>query len=449
MPEAIYQFPPGFLWGTATASHQVEGQNTNNNWYAWECEEGRILNGDKSGLACDWWGGRWKEDLDRARSTGQNAHRMSIEWSRIQPAPDRWDENALDHYRDIIRGMTERKLKPMVTLHHFTDPLWLTERGAWEDDGTPELFVRYVSKVVEALQEYVELWVTINEPNVYTYGGYMDGGFPPGKNETGTAFIVLKNMVRGHALAYKAIHDLQPQAQVGIAPNYRSFAPARSWMPPDKWMANFLSQSYNDAFPRALVDGKLSFAFNSAQIPEAKGTMDFFGINYYTRDLVKFVLSPEKQFNERFFPEEAELSDTGFLANIPEGLFEGLKWARGYGLPIYVTENGVENVNDDLRPRYLIQHIHQMWRAVNFNWNIQGYFEWSLVDNFEWERGWTQRFGLWGLDVDSQIRLRRTSVDIYERICKENAISSRLVEKYTPEIMDKLFPGFKGFRETP
>ena len=103
----------------------------------------------------------------------------------------------------------------------------------------------------------------------------------------------------------------------------------------------------------------------------------------------------------------------------------------------------MENVNDDLRPRYLIQHIHQMWRAVNFNWNIQGYFEWSLVDNFEWERGWTQRFGLWGLDVDSQIRLRRTSVDVYERICKENAISSRLVEKYTPEIMDKLFPGFQ------
>ena len=264
MPEAIYQFPSGFFWGTATASHQVEGNNTNNNWYAWETEGGRILNGDKSGLACDWWGGRWKEDLDRAHSTGQNAHRMSIEWSRIQPAPDRWDENALDHYRDIIRGMTERKLKPMITLHHFTDPLWLVERGAWEDDATPELFARYVSKVVEALQEYVELWVTINEPNVYTYGGYMNGGFPPGKNETGAAFTVLKNMVRGHALAYKVIHDIQPKAQVGIAPNYRSFAPARSWMPLDKLVADMLSKSYNDAFPKALVDGKLSFAFNSA-----------------------------------------------------------------------------------------------------------------------------------------------------------------------------------------
>ena len=128
MPSISYHFPAGFLWGTATSSHQVEGKNTNNNWSAWEEQPGNILQGQRAGLACDWWGGRWKDDFDRARETNQNAHRLSIEWSRIQPAPDRWDENALDYYRQMIRSLVERKITPMVTLHHFTDPLWLVEK---------------------------------------------------------------------------------------------------------------------------------------------------------------------------------------------------------------------------------------------------------------------------------------------------------------------------------
>ena len=124
MPRATFHFPQGFLWGTATAAHQVEGFNTNNDMWAWEQQEGRIRNGDKSGRACDWWAGRWREDLDRAHETYQNAHRLSVEWSRIQPAPDRWDEQALDKYRDILKGLKERKMVAMVTLHHFTNPMW-------------------------------------------------------------------------------------------------------------------------------------------------------------------------------------------------------------------------------------------------------------------------------------------------------------------------------------
>src|SRR5690606_3818692 len=134
MAQASYHFPRGFLWGTATSSHQVEGHNPPNNWTAWEQEKGRILHDHKSGLACDWWGGRWREDLDRAADSGQNTHRLSLEWSRIQPAPDRWDEAALDRYREIMRGMFERSLLPMVTLQHFTLPLWLAEPGGWENE---------------------------------------------------------------------------------------------------------------------------------------------------------------------------------------------------------------------------------------------------------------------------------------------------------------------------
>ncbi|GAP14002.1 glycosyl hydrolase family 1 [Longilinea arvoryzae] len=441
MPQATFNFPAGFLWGAATAAHQVEGGNTNNNWAAWEAEPGRILNGDRSGLACDWWGGRWKEDLDRAAETGQNAHRMSIEWSRVQPTPDHWDEDALDHYREIMRGMLARGLTPMVTLHHFTDPLWFYNQGGWELENAPELFEKYVSRVVEALKEYVSLWVTINEPNVYVVSGYTGTDFPPGKGDMNAAFTVLRNLVRGHAAAYQAIKRIQKNSVVGIAVNYRSFKPACAASPFDSLLARFLHNSYNDSFTRALKTGELHFAAKHVAVPEAAGTQDFIGVNYYTRDLVRFApLASRDLFMKRFFPKDALLSPTGFIAHVPDGMFEALRWANGYGLPIYITENGVEDAADELRPRYLVEHLHQVWRAANFNFPIKGYFHWSLVDNFEWERGWSQRFGLWGLDIQTQARIRRRSVDLYAEICRQNAISSDTVQRFAPEAYPRLFP---------
>lgn len=441
MASASFHFPAGFLWGSATAAHQVEGGNTNNNWYAWEEEPGRIIHGHRSGLACDWWGGRWKEDMDRAAEGGQNAHRLSVEWSRIQPTPEAWDEDALEHYRQIVRGMVERGLKPMVTLHHFTDPLWLMEQGGWENDQTPVLFERFTRRVVHALKEYVNLWVTINEPNCYFYFGYMAGSFPPGKKDTRAAGRVLVNLVRGHAAAYRAIHEIQREARVGFALNYRSFKAAKTWSPLDKAQARLRHAMWNNSFTNALVDGRVRYLGVNTRVREAAGTQDYLGVNYYSRDLVAFdLLKPGDFFARSFYPPQAELSTTGFLANVPDGMYEALKWARGYGLPIIVTENGVEDADDTLRPQYLIEHLHKTWRAVNFNWPIEGYFYWSQVDNFEWERGWTQRFGLWGLDVATQARIRRPSVDLYAEICRENGITADMVQRYAPQIYNRLFP---------
>lgn len=441
MPQATYHFPKGFLWGTATASQQVEGSNTNNNWSAWEAEEGRIKLGHKAGLACDWWGGRWKEDFDRAAETGQNAHRLSIEWSRVQPHPDVWDEEAIDYYRQMLQGLRQRGLTAMVTLHHFTDPLWLMEMGAWENDRTPALFEKYVYKMVEALKEYANLWVTINEPNVYAVMGYFYQNFPPGHSDLKICYTVLKNMIRGHAVAYRAIHSQQPDARVGIALNYQSFQPAHTWMPVEGWLARFMHNNFNTSFTHTLRDGNFKFAFRGESIPEAKNTQDYFGLNYYTRTLVSLDLTKKQDFFIKVsFPKNAGVSDNGHMANVPDGFYEAIKFARSYGLPIYITENGVEDQDDNLRPEYMVAHIHQVWRAVNGNWPVKGYFHWSLVDNFEWERGWTQRFGLWGLDVETQARIRRTSVDIYEAICRENGISSAMVQQYVPTLFPVLFP---------
>lgn len=440
-----FHFPRGFLWGTATASHQVEGNNTNNDWWLWEHELGRINNDGKSGLACDWWGGRWKEDLDRAVEYGQNAHRLSLEWSRIQPATERWDESALDYYRQILQGMNERGMTPIVTLHHFTLPIWVSEIGGWENEAAISLFDTYVEKCVEALKEYTNLWITINEPNVLVAYGYLLDLFPPGQRNMLTAFKVLENLIRAHSAAYHTIHRIQPTSRVGLANHYRSSKPAGSWNPLDKIISAVQSRFFNNAIPFAIKNGVLNLFAKRVRLSEAKGTQDFFGLNYYTRESVAFsLLHPQTLFSRRYFKPEAEISESGLLANEPAGMFEALKWGTQFNLPIIITENGIDDNNDHIRSKYILQHLHQVWRGINFNFPIKGYFYWTLVDNFEWERGWSQRFGLWELDVETQSRRKRPSADLYAEICNSNKLSSDMVETFAPGIFDLIFPGLRG-----
>lgn len=440
MPRATFNFPSGFLWGSATAAHQVEGNNTNNDWWAWEQQEGRILNADRSGKACDWWAGRWREDFDRAQDGWQNSHRFSVEWSRIQPEPDRWDEAALDRYREMLLGLRERNMTPMITLHHFSTPLWLSEMGGWENDQVVELFEAFTRRTVEALKAHCRFWVTINEPNVYANGGYLGDGFPPGKNDTKAALKVLANMIKAHAAAYKAIHEIQSDAQVGVAHHWRGFQSANKG-PLTSVVTKLHHKVFNDSLPLALISGKFDALQYKEDIPQARNTQDFIGLNYYTRELVKFDLGKGgNMYTDRYFRKDADLSETGFISNDPEGFKEAIKWANQFNLPIYITENGCDDSKDDFRRRYLLQHIHAMWHMVSFNIPIKGYFHWSLVDNFEWERGWSQRFGLWGFDPLTQIRTRRKSAELYSEICRTNAITSEAVEKFAPEVYDLIYP---------
>jgi beta-glucosidase len=276
---------------------------------------------------------------------------------------------------------------------------------------------------------------------VYASLAYLTGDFPPGKKSLPAVFKAITNLIKGHSLAYEIIHEISPEAKVGLAHQYRGFRPAKSFSPLDRWVTNITAQTFNNAIPETLKDGKLRFLGFRKRIPAAKGTQDYFGLNYYTQENIAFSLRAIGQlFGKRFFPQDADLSPTGFIANQPEGFFQALKWAKRFKLPIIVTENGTEDPDDKFRTRYLSEHIHQLWYGVNYNWKIQGYFHWSLVDNFEWERGWTQRFGLWGLDTNSQERHKRPSADLYAEICQENALSSEMVARYAPEVFEKLFP---------
>ena len=441
MPKGTFNFPDKFLWGTATAAHQVEGNNTNNDFWAWEQVPGHILNDDKSGVACEWWAGRWREDFDRAQETYQNAHRLSVEWARIQPAPEMWDETALERYRQMLLGLKERGMTAMVTLHHFTNPLWLAEMGAWENEQVVPLFAEYTRKVVEALGAHCRLWVTINEPNVYMSAAYLGGVFPPGKKDLKLGVQVLANMAKAHAAAYEVIHTLQPEAQVGAAIHWRGFTPGDR-NPITRISARQHHQVFNQAFSQSLETGKFETPLLKLDIPESKGTQDFIGLNYYTRDYLRFAPNRRAEgYTERFFKPDADLSENGFLANDPEAFKQAIRWANQFHKPIYITENGCEDSKDDFRRRYLIEHIHALWHMVNFNAPVKGYFHWTLVDNFEWERGWSQRFGLWELDPVTQIRTKRPSADLYADICRTDSLSAEMVEKYAPEIYAKIFPG--------
>jgi beta-glucosidase len=442
MPEARFNFPRGFLWGTATSAYQYEGNNQNNQWFLWEQDPGKIAEGHTCGLAADWWGGRWRDDFDRAQEANHNAMRISFEWSRIQPQPDRWDEDVIDRYIDMLRGLNQRGLFPMVNFHHFTDPLWVTEMGGWENEEVPSLYADYVNKVAEAVHTSVTTWLTINEPNVPALLGYLLGEYPPGKKDLNAAQKVLVNFARAHAYAFHRIKEIQPEARVGFAHAYRGFSPRNKTNPLDRLAAKLHHQVWNDFYPRLLTDGKARLLNKTVEIPEAKNTQDFFGLNYYTSEDVWFDLSAGSDdiYSSRGFPSDAVLSPNGMLASTPGKFFEAIKWSLQFGVPVIITENGTEDEEDSFRREYMASHIHQLWHAVNFNYPIKGYFAWSLVDNFEWNEGWTRRFGMWELDTESQERTRRPSADLYASICRENGLTSEMVRQYAPGLFSQIFP---------
>src|SRR5260370_9597124 len=240
-------FPPDFAWGVATSAHQVEGGNLNNQWYAWE-KKGHIKSGDRVGLACDWWRNA-EQDFDRAQELGINALRLSLEWSRIEPEESRWDSAALERFRAMLKALQEPHLRPFVTLHHFTNPLWFEAKGGFGAPESANLFQRYTRQVLAALGDLCTDWTTFNEPNVYAALGYFLGEFPPGKKGRFLqAALVTRNLCLAHAAAYRTIHSLQRNASVGWAHHYVVFKPRRPQSAIDRWLGAFTDRGFDENF---------------------------------------------------------------------------------------------------------------------------------------------------------------------------------------------------------
>lgn len=444
MSDDVYRFPADFLWGTATSAHQVEGNLTNNDWWAAEQQGGYVYENQHSGAACDWWN-RAEEDFDRMADMGHNTHRLSIEWSRVQPRLGHWDDSALARYREMIQGLRTRAIEPMVTLHHFTNPLWMVERGGWENEDSIAWFEAYVRKVVGAVGDLVTLWCTINEPAVMIGHAYALGRWPPGKHSLTAAIRVGVNVISAHAAAYHAIHEINLAARVGLAKHMIVWRPRRVWMPIDHMVSNTISQAFNHMLLGAISRGVLRMPGRKAQrIAGVTGTLDWLGVNYYQRYRVGLKL--RKLLTGVLQPwhgtRPGHLKGPGEWGEIhPRGLFQSLKSAMRYRVPLYITENGIPDQYDEHRPRFILTHLQQVSEALKRGIPVKGYYHWSLVDNFEWTEGYDPRFrfGLFHVNFDTQERSLRQSGKLYAEICKLGGISDELVAHYVPDALPLLF----------
>ena len=415
-------FPEEFLWGAATSSHQVEGNNVNNDWWDWEQLPGKIAHGDKSGDACDQYN-RYRQDFAMARDLGHNAHRLSLEWSRIEPAEGRFERGAIEHYRDVLGTLKSFGMATMVTLHHFTNPRWLAAKGGWARPEVVGLFERYSRHVAEQLGDLVDFWVTINEPMVYATHGFLFGLWPPEKKSIVLAFRVAKNLAKAHSRAYHAIHEVLGargrRPMVGIAKNMMVFDPKNPASRLDRMVAEKLDRIFNRAFLDALATGVVAFPVVLRETdPKVAKTQDFIGVNYYSRTLAAFCLrKPQMLFMDVSVKEDAEKNSLGWEV-YPEGIYRILMSVKEYGLPVYITENGIATTDDRQRERFIVAHLREVARAIADGADVRGYFHWSLIDNFEWKEGFTPRFGLVAVDYKTQARTIRPSARLYSEVIR-------------------------------
>ena len=416
-----FTFPKDFLWGAGTSSHQVEGNNTNNDW--WEWEQSRAPQA-RSGQACDHWN-RFEDDSRLAQTLSHTAHRFSIEWSRIEPQEGQWDDLAIDHYVQVIRSLRSKGMEPIVTLHHFTLPLWLARQGGWASQKAPELFARYVQKVTEALGCDVHYWMTLNEPAVYTYKGYMSGEWPPGGKSIKKAFEVLQNLAKAHVLAYGKIKEVYAQKgwkepMVGIAQQVLIFAPCSDRSLWDRISAGLRDRVINHLFVQALILGRAKvFGVFSMRLLKAR-TLDFIGLNYYTRDYVRnrgFLLSDMLGGQGVLEKPRGRRNSLGWEI-YPQGLHKLIKVFSRYKLPILISENGICTDDDSERSEFIVDHLKAVALAMKEGANVIGYLYWSLLDNYEWADGFAPRFGLIEVDYATQGRKVRGSARKFEEIIK-------------------------------
>jgi len=430
-------FPKGFLWGGATASHQVEGGNVNNDWWAFEQKPGNIVDGSISGDACDHYH-RFPEDFKLLKKLNHNAHRFSLEWSRIEPAMGYYSKAALSHYEEVLKNLRQLKIEPMVTLHHFTTPLWIT--GGWANPEIIRMFEDYTRVVVEALGSYVKFWIPVNEPMVYAFLSFFDGLYAPGVRNPFKGFRVASNMLRAHSGAYHIIKRRYPDAQVGFNKHMRVFDPLREENRFDRWVAAVQHKNFNmdilDALNTGKSSGRIKVAPEDKQLVER--SFDFHSLNYYSRDHVTFsLLSPTTMFGKTVMVEGAESTHPNAYGEdkpqgeiYPHGIYLLIEKLAQYDVPIYITENGIAADDDRKRVKFMSDHLIEVGRAIQDGMDVRGYLFWSTLDNFEWNEGYTMRFGMIHVNFETQNRTVKPSGKLFADIAKKNAIDASILKKY-------------------
>ncbi|HNX22573.1 MAG TPA: family 1 glycosylhydrolase [Spirochaetota bacterium] len=406
------KFPDKFYFGASTSSHQVEG-GCLNDWSEWEKlnaerlakesvkfsnlaswdrikHEARSPENYISGIAADHYT-RYAEDFDIAEKIGINAYRFSIEWSRIEPMRGVWDADQLNHYSKIIAALRERNIEPFVTVWHWTLPLWLSETGGVLNREFPELFAKFASKLAEEFSGHVKFFITVNEPEIYSLNSYLRGIWPPQKKGFFGYITVMESLVKSHILAYDEIKKRIPESVIGPACNMTYFESGKGYI--NKFLTSMSERYWNRYF-----------------INRVKSKTDYIGVNYYFHNRINY------GFNKN---ENRSVSDLGWEL-YPHGLENILNSLAGYKLPVYITENGLADACDEKRAWFIEVSLRSVMRAMENRIDVRGYFHWSLMDNFEWDKGFWPRFGLISIDrKDLSRRIRIESCDRYREIIEK------------------------------
>ena len=390
---APIEFPNGFVWGVATAAHQIEGGNVNNDWWDFEHDPASCC-AASSGDACDSFH-RWEEDLDLVSAMGLGAYRFSLEWSRIEPSEGEFSVAALDHYRRICAGCHERGLLPVVTFHHFTTPRWLAARGTWESPDAPECLARFVARTTKHLGDVIGWACTINEPNVIGAAGYMQGEYPPGvKDDLVRHLAVNDALVRAHRLSVDALRSGRGTFPVGLT------------LSMDEMVAEPGGEAVLGAAEEILENGFL----------RATEGDDFIGVQTYTR----MHFGPQGQA-----PDDPEVPRTLLGYEVwPQALAYTVRRAASFtGLPVVVTENGMATDDDAQRIAFLHDALTGLGGCLADGVEVLGYFVWSLLDNFEWAQGYRPTFGLYEVDPASFERRAKPSAAWFAEVARANRLA--------------------------
>jgi beta-glucosidase len=406
------RLPADFMWGAATAAHQVEG-GQHNDWTEMETKKGW----EKSGLACDAWN-LFPEDVKRMKWLGLTAFRFSVEWSRLQPERDAWDTQALAKYVGWVKLLRENGIEPIITLHHFSSPTWLVAAGGFENVSVQRTFATFCRRVAEAMRPHARKFITFNEPALYALNSCVTNARPgdriyerPGDIAAMVRFM--RNLVAAHAEAYHAIHEVYPEAQVSVAKNILYVEPRARWSPIDCFLAHEIDKAFNFAMLDAMKTGEYHVTFVSRLVasvheknPRWANTLDFLGLNHYNITTVGLDLANPGQpiaiAEQRLHTDNPKNQMNWEME--PSSMLSVLRKVAKYHLPILITESGCcdgDGPEDHRRQQFMLQSLACVHQAIRETINVIGFCQWSLIDNFEWDFGYGPRFGLFTVDYST------------------------------------------------
>ena len=417
-----FSLPKGLLMGVSTAATQIEGGDVNSNWNDW-FQQGRIKDGTNPAQDNDHWQ-HWEEDTDLMAKMGLHLYRFSIEWARLMPTADTVDEAAVLRYRQELQLLKEKGIRPLLTIHHFTNPMWFEKMGAFEKRENLSYYLQLVELAVDRFGDLCSDYITINEPNVYATNSYFFGMWPPGYTDVGKTLRVMENLAYCHIRAYTMIHSKRramgfDDTMVGCANHVRIFAPKSEKNLWHRISARLTAYLFQDALTKAMTLGRFPFPMrNHGKLPKGEYT-DFIGVNYYSRSTVSGIGDGVR--------DNCPKNDLGWEI-YPQGLVDCSR--QLYDLlprPIWVTENGTCDNNDRFRCRYLYEHLKALSES---GLPFQRYYHWCFCDNFEWVEGNWAKFGLVSVDPESKKREIKTSGKFYSAVIAARGVTEEIYQNY-------------------